>query len=458
MSNASSEAMDTYARRLARFVLGIKASRLPDDVVDKLEGLLLYGLSIAMADHGEGDVLQAAMPVVHDAPGPAGLVNSMQTRSAADAAAINGALMFARNQVDTHEAICGHIGCVVIPAVLALAQARKASADIVVAALAAAYEVPPRLGRGAIASAIKRGLRGTSVFGVFGAAAGAARVIGLDESHTATALALAANYASGVTQCFIDGTPEAPLHSAHASRAGVVAALLAEQGVQAAPKSIEGQAGFFRTVGDTVPELDFSGWSIRQVTVKPVPGCVINQQPVRVATRLMAREGLRSQDVESVIVALHPDDAAYPGIDRHGPFPTRQGACMSTAFMIEAVLQRGRLMFDDFFTLHGPGPMHEQSRRVRTIADPGITEHFACRVQMRLRDGRTVEAQALDASGMDLGHAEIIQLCQALSGEWSCGSPETAFAALHHTVQALIRHRRADSVDALMQATRLSNT
>ncbi|WP_179283201.1 MmgE/PrpD family protein [Bordetella genomosp. 9] len=453
--------MDPYARRLARFVLHMDASSLPDDVVDKLEALLLYALSVAMADHGEGDVLQAAMPVVHNAPGPAGLVNSSQTRSAADAAAINAALMFARNQVDTHEDICGHIGCVVIPAVLALAQARAASADTVVAALAAAYEVPPRLGHGAIASAIKRGLRGTSVFGVFGAAASAARVIGLDERKTAIALALAANYASGVTQCFIDGTPEAPLHNAHASRAGVVAALLAEQGVQAAPNSIEGRAGFFRAVSDTVPELDFSGWSIRQVTVKPVPGCVINQQPVRVATKLMAREGLSSEDVIGVTVALHPGDAAYPGIDRYGPFPTRQGACMSTAFMIEAVVQRGRLTFSDFFTLHGPGPIHEQSRRVQAVADPGITEHFACRVEMQLRDGRKVQAEALDASGMNLDHAEIIQLCEALSGEWPCHSPATAFAGLHHAVRALIRYRDADcvdAVDAVMRATRLLDT
>lgn len=70
----------------------------------------------------------------------------------------------------------------------------------------------------------------TGVWRVVGAPAACARLLRLDADHCANAVAIAANFACGLVQCYVEGTHEAVVQVAQASRNGYVAALLAEQG------------------------------------------------------------------------------------------------------------------------------------------------------------------------------------------------------------------------------------
>jgi 2-methylcitrate dehydratase PrpD len=444
------DAPGTFAQRIARFAAAIDPTAVPAPVLDKVQAILLYGLTVAVAEYDETDQVQLAMPRIHGAPGESLLFSSTQTRSAADAAAINAARMFARNQVDTHADCCGHVGCVVIPAVLALAQERKVEGERVVAALLAGLEVPPRVGRSAMTSSVARGLRGTSVFGVFGAAVAAGIVIGLDAARLAHAVAIAASYAAGVTQCFADGTQEAPLHIAHASRAGVVAALLAEQGVLGAPLALEGRSGFYRAFSDSPPSLDLTGWAVLGVTFKPVSGCVINQQVVQALADLRSDENLSPARVRAVRVALNPGDAAYPGIQAYGPFETRQGACMSTAFMAQLAVENGTVRFSDFSQRHGPDPLHERSRAVSVVADDSLADNFTCRVFVDLDDGTTLRRDATDPQRMNYSLEETVRLCKVIAREWRfAGEDGKSVDALAGKIADLVTRRAPGSAQAL---------
>jgi 2-methylcitrate dehydratase PrpD len=100
----------------------------------------------------------------------------------------------------------------------------------VVSALVAGYELVPQLAAGAAQASTQRGFRATPVHGVVGAAAACARLLRLDADRCANAVAIAANFACGLVQCYVEGTHEAVVQVAQASRNGYVAALLAEQG------------------------------------------------------------------------------------------------------------------------------------------------------------------------------------------------------------------------------------
>jgi 2-methylcitrate dehydratase PrpD len=132
----------------------------------------------------------------------------------------------------------------VTPVALALAEQRGLSGRAVLEALLLGMEVECRIGLGVAPGHYDRGWHITSTTGVFGAAAAAAKLIGLDAARTAHALGLAASQSSGI----IENLPNAGKNASmgNAARNGLLAALLAEAGWEAAPTAIEGRNGWAR--------------------------------------------------------------------------------------------------------------------------------------------------------------------------------------------------------------------
>jgi 2-methylcitrate dehydratase PrpD len=88
-------------------------------------------------------------------------------------------------------------------------------------------------------------LHSTATLGTFGAAAACARLAALDEAGWERALALAAVQAAGLTAAF--GTMAKPVQVGKAAANGLMAALLAEQGVEAPADPLEGDRGMLAT-------------------------------------------------------------------------------------------------------------------------------------------------------------------------------------------------------------------
>ncbi len=92
----------------------------------------------------------------------------------------------------------------------------------VLAALVGANEIVTRVGMAASGLFHERGFHPTAVCGVFGAATAAARLDGLDEERTASALGIAGSLASGIFAYLEDGTPTKPIHPAWAAHGAVL--------------------------------------------------------------------------------------------------------------------------------------------------------------------------------------------------------------------------------------------
>jgi len=228
-----------------------------------------------------------------------------------DAALVNGALCHGLDFDDTHAASICHVGTVVGPATLALAETTGAGGADVIAALVAGTEATTRIGALAAGDFHARGLHPTSVCGVFGAAAAAARILGLDAAATVSALGVAGSMASGLMAFVNDGAQTKPLHAGWAAHGGVLAARLAAAGAQGPPSVLEGRFGLFPAFlgrEDIQPEQEELGlglrWETGNVAYKPYPCCHYMHGCLEAAARALDGRRPAAADVAAVTVVV----------------------------------------------------------------------------------------------------------------------------------------------------------
>ena len=107
---------------------------------------------------------------------------------------------------------------------------------------------------------------------MFGSAAGAAKLLGLDVEHTVWALGSAATQSAGLCECL--GWPAKSVSVGNAARNGLFSALLAEKGFAGPPEPIAGAQGFLAAMGEPpnwAALLDGLGkdWQVNHNSIKP---------------------------------------------------------------------------------------------------------------------------------------------------------------------------------------------
>src|SRR5713101_7714438 len=86
----------------------------------------------------------------------------------------------------------------------------------------------------------------TSTCGVFGAAAGAGKLIGLDAERMVWALGNASTQSAGLCECL--GWPAKSISVGNAARNGLWSALLAEKGFEGPAEPLAGVQGFYNAL------------------------------------------------------------------------------------------------------------------------------------------------------------------------------------------------------------------
>src|SRR5215470_13004321 len=111
------------AEELAHAIAAVDAGRLPTDVKETCERLLLDVAGLCLVARNT-DYVRAANAAWTD-PGPASVIGQSRTRSAAAAAFINGTAAHGEDYDDTFEGGPVHAGAVIVPAVLAACEAEE---------------------------------------------------------------------------------------------------------------------------------------------------------------------------------------------------------------------------------------------------------------------------------------------------------------------------------------------
>jgi len=273
----------TAAQALARFCVDVTWDSLPVDVRARAAELTLGLLGVAIRGSTEASTgpVRAVVRGRTNADGASG-VGVRERLLPSAAALLNGAAAHALELDDVTRESSLHPGVAVIPAALAVAESRKAGGTAFVEAIVAGYEVMMRVGNALNPeSAYARGFHPTGVAGAFGAAAAAARLMGLDKPGITNAIGIAGTMASGSLEYLNDGSWTKRLNAGWAASVGVTAAELAAAGFTGPASALEGVLGVLHAYTDS-PRRHLltaglgASYQITRVATKPYACCRYN--------------------------------------------------------------------------------------------------------------------------------------------------------------------------------------
>jgi 2-methylcitrate dehydratase PrpD len=293
---------------LAEFVAGHPSRGWSDPVEHEAHRTFMnwLGCAVGAARHEAGDAALAAVRMLEPAA-QATVLGRKERVDMASAALVNGITSHTFDFDDTHLKTIIHPAGPVASALLALAEHTGASGRGVIDALVLGIDVSCRIGNVMYPDHYDRGWHITGSTGMLGAAAGCARLLGLDARRTQMALGIAASQPVGMREQF--GTMTKPFHPGGAARAGLMSALMAKHGYTASPKALEAPRGMIQTVSakcDWREATDELGqrFEISFNSYKPF-ACGIVIHPSIDACAQLRERGVKPEQVERIELKVH---------------------------------------------------------------------------------------------------------------------------------------------------------
>ena len=241
------EASKDATRKLARFIIGSRFGDLPGPVRHEAKRTLLNWVGCAIGGSGHETVSRAVSALLpFCGPGQASLFGRCERVDILRASLLNGISSHVFDFDDTHAHTAIHPAAPVAPAILALAEHWPISGRDFINALVVGIETECRIGKAVTPSHYQAGWHITGTAGVFGSAAAAGKLLGLDEQQMCWALALAAAQPVGLQEMF--GSMTKSFHPGQAAQNGLTAALLASKGFTASEQPLEAKRGWFHVM------------------------------------------------------------------------------------------------------------------------------------------------------------------------------------------------------------------
>jgi 2-methylcitrate dehydratase PrpD len=286
-------------------------------------------------------------------------------------------------------------------ATLAVGEQKEASGRAFLESFLIGFEVECKIAEAINPDHYKRGFHTSGTIGTFGAAAGAAKLLGLDGQQTACALGIAASLSSGLRANF--GTMTKPLHVGRAAQNGVTAAHLASLGFTSDSSSLDGPWGYFQIFGGGFDEEKISGrmgnpYTIVDpgVSVKPYPSGVLSHPSMDALLDLVKEYEIQAEQVDEI--RLGAGSNILNPLRYQNP-QTALEAKFSLPFCLASIVldrKAGIRQFRDEF-VKSPR-VQDMMKRVKTYLNPDIESRGYDRilsiVEVKLKDGKTFNKES----------------------------------------------------------------
>ena len=390
---------------LAEFVATLRWAELPPAVRSRCEALVRDLAAVCAAGRATPTAeLAAAYARDQHSGDEATLLLDGGRVAATGAAFANGVLANALDFDDGHRLVKGHPGAIVIPAALAAAEVADAPADETLAAIVVGYEVAVRAGLELHARSDPFLYHGSGAWGAVGAAAAAARLLGLDRDRLGHALGLAEYHAPLSYVMRSVGEPAMTKDACGlGAKVGVESALLAARGFTALSSLFASTPAATAGLGRT--------WHVLDVYVKAFPCCRWSQPAVQAALALRRDGAPDPAAIERVLVRTFPAATALAGARP----ATTEEAQYSVAWPVAVALAHGRFgvehVLEDALGDPAAAALHD---RVELVVDDRCAAAFPGRrlseLTVGLRDGTSASSGLVEAPGEpdDPGWADVV--------------------------------------------------
>ncbi|MEC5293460.1 MmgE/PrpD family protein [Aurantimonas sp. C2-6-R+9] len=295
---------------LADYVVNSEFHMLPQGVRSEAARSLLNWMGCAVGGSGHATVDRAIAALLPFAgQGQASLFGRIERVDALHAALMNGISSHVLDFDDTHPETLIHPTAPVVPALLALAEQRRISGADLLHAMVLGVEVECRIGRVVFPAHYNIGWHITGTAGVFGAAAAAGKLLGLNRQQMTWALGIAGTQSAGLREMF--GSMCKSFHPGRAAQNGLASALLAQQNFTSSDRVIEAPRGFSHvmSVEQNFAEITKglgSSFEITFNTYKPFPCGLVIHPAIDGCIQLRDEHGLGGDDIDRVELRVHP--------------------------------------------------------------------------------------------------------------------------------------------------------
>lgn len=298
---------------LGDFIAGLRYEHIPEAAVHIAKQGIADCVGVMLAGSIEPAVEAVRRGFAADAAGGDSSICFGSERAPAHVAAwVNGTAAHVLDYDDV--ALKGsHPSAVLVPAILAEAEAVGASGRDMLRAYVAGFETWGELISRDKGNYQRKGWHPTGVFGAVGAAAACAALRGATAQEAARALGIAASQASGVMANL--GFMTKPMHAGKAAACGLLAARFAVAGLTAAPDALEHEQGYLGALspaGDVdrerAPSLPPARWRLVEqgLAIKQYPVCYRAHRAIDAMLGLVRNHGLEPDDVKAIVVRFSP--------------------------------------------------------------------------------------------------------------------------------------------------------
>lgn len=333
----------SLSRRMVRAARQVMMEDLAPEVREKVKIALLDFLSCAYEARDLPWGCQAIQRVSRGS-GVSTVIGTPFRVPPGEAAFANATLGHGLVREDMHTGAVSHLGVVIFPTLLALAQQQRVTGRDFILAAVCGYEIGAAVGRALMDREIVSRFRPTGITGPIGGATAGSRLLGLNEEASVSALGFAANATGGLNEWPYCGADDMFFHPGFSARNAVTAVELAELGGRASETALDGRAGLFAGLGRTAKLAEvapFSGRALEILSVyhKPAPACNYAQTACQAALALSRK--VESREIVSISVKASAAAVEYPGCNYAGPFDRILQAKMSIQYCVAATLARG---------------------------------------------------------------------------------------------------------------------
>lgn len=379
---------------LTEYMLAARQVKLPPEVVQKGKSHILDTLAAIVS----GSTLQAGKLGLQHARAQGGkeecaVLGSNFRTTPIVAAFANGMSAHADETDDSNSQL--HPGCAMVPAALAVAESQNRSGDAFLRAVILAYDIGFRFH-------LAFQPRSTSFGATFGASAAAGTLAELDHLKLCYLISYAAQQASG-SRAWVgddDHIEKAFDYAGMPARNGVTAALLVQSGYTGNRDVLEGDQNIIKTYAPCDPSKLLSDlgqkFTITSCLVKKYPVGSPMMETVDATLAMLARQPIRPQDVERVVVRI-PASGARTVNNRKMPD-------VNVQYMVSNILLNGKLTFEsahDYNRLQDPR-LQEMKQRVELVPDEELERtgaRFQGVVEVALKDGKTLREHVSNCRG-----------------------------------------------------------
>jgi len=398
--------------RIAEYVAHADFAALPPTTVAATKRAILDGLGVMLAASGTSpDVLPfVELALAQGGPPQASILGFGERVALPMAALANGAMAHALDYEDAFDAVPTHPNASLLPAALAVAQARAPiGGREFIAAAATGCDLSCRMALALRQPMEHGGWYPPPILAAHGAVAAVARLLHLTARQICDALSLllCQNTCPGEIKYSPDSVIRA-VREAFPAQAAVLSVLLAERGVRGFEQPLEGRAGFFRLYADGRYEpaallegLGERHW-IEQLSFKRWPCCRGTHAAIEAAQALRRRHAFEPREVLGIrVTADELQRMLYePQPQKRAP-QTVIDAKFSLPFTVAAALLHEDLALGSFTpaSLRDPQLLALAARVQFEAYTGGARGADAAELSITLADGRSLHHAVAHAAG-----------------------------------------------------------